>query len=102
MSNSINPARITRVHAREVLDSPGRPSVEVEVTCASGHAGRAMAPSGASKGHFEALELRDGDDMRLNGTGVLRAVENVNIVIAQALVGRDATVQGAVDQCLSE
>src|SRR5262245_19125352 len=94
--------RITRLHAREVFDSRGRPTVEVEVTCASGHLGRAIAPSGASKGRFEALELRDGDARRLSGTGVLRAVENVNTLIARVLTGRNAADQAAIDRCLCE
>src|SRR5262245_66417676 len=90
MPGASEPTRIIRLHAREVFDSRGRPTVEVEVICASGHLGRAIAPSGASKGRFEALELRDGDTGRLNGTGVLRAVENVNTLIAGALaeIGR--------------
>ncbi|MGE5193112.1 MAG: phosphopyruvate hydratase [Deltaproteobacteria bacterium] len=102
MSISGESARITRVHAREVFDSRGRPTVEVEVTCASGDVGRAIAPSGASKGHFEALELRDGDTTRLGGTGVRRAVENVETLIAATLIGRDAADQAAIDSRLSE
>jgi enolase len=80
-----------------VFDSRSRPTVEVEVSCASGDVGRAIAPSGASKGHFEALELRDGDPRRLQGTGVRRAVENVETVVAPALVGCDAVDQAAID-----
>src|SRR5262245_31218182 len=102
MSGTSEPARITRINAREVFDSRGRPTVEVEVTCASGHPGRAIAPSGASKGRFEALELRDGDAGRLGGTGVLRAVENVNTRIAEVLTGRNAADQAAIDHCLCE
>ncbi|HEY2249524.1 MAG TPA: phosphopyruvate hydratase, partial [Planctomycetaceae bacterium] len=100
MSNSNAPTRIARVFAREVFDSRGKPTVEVEVTCDGGKTGRAMAPSGASKGHFEALELRDGDSSRLDGTGVLRAVEAVNVTIAQALLGLDSAEQSVVDQRL--
>src|SRR5262245_36665741 len=102
MSGTSEPARITRINAREVFDSRGRPTVEVEVTCAAGCIGRAIAPSGASKGRFEALELRDGDAGRLNGTGVQRAVDNVNTFIAGALTGRNAADQAAVDHCLCE
>jgi enolase len=102
MSGASEPGCITRIHAREVFDSRGRPTVEVEVACAAGCAGRAIAPSGASKGRFEALELRDGDARRLNGTGVVRAVENVNTLIAAALTGRDAADQAGVDRCLCE
>ena len=100
MSASPQPARITRLHAREIFDSRGRPTVEVEVTCASGDTGRAMAPSGASKGRFEALELRDGDPARLDGTGARRAVANVETVIAPALIGNDASDQEAIDSRL--
>src|SRR5262245_9358788 len=102
MPGASESTRITRLHAREVYDSRGRSTVEVEVTCASGHFGRAIAPSGASKGRFEALELRDGDAGRLSGTGVLRAVENVNTLIAEVLTGRNAADQTAVDRCLCE
>src|SRR5262245_52489768 len=102
MPGASEPTRIIRLHAREVFDSRGRPTVEVEVICASGHLGRAIGPSGASKGRFEALERRDGDTGRLNGTGVLRAVENVNTLIAGALAGRDAADQAGVDRCLTE
>ncbi len=97
-----NPTRIDRVFAREVFDSRGKPTVEVDVTCANGKTGRAIAPSGASKGHFEALELRDGDPSRLGGTGVLQAVETVNTTIAGALLGLDAVDQPVVDQRLIE
>src|SRR6516162_5923510 len=102
MTATGKPARITRLHAREVFDSRGRPTVEVEVTSASGAAGRALAPSGASKGRFEALELRDGDRARFGGHGVLQAVENVNSTIAAALVGADAADQSALDERLRE
>ncbi len=88
---------ITRIWAREVLDSRGNPTVEAEVTLAGGGFGRAMVPSGASTGALEANELRDGGD-RFGGKGVLRAVEHVNDTIAPALVGIDATRQEAIEQ----
>ncbi|MCP3998923.1 MAG: phosphopyruvate hydratase [bacterium] len=88
---------ITRVWAREVLDSRGNPTVEAEVTLAGGGFGRALVPSGASTGALEANELRDGGD-RFGGKGVQRAVDNVNNTIAPALVGVDATRQEAIDQ----
>ena len=88
---------ITRVWAREVLDSRGNPTVEAEVTLAGGGFGRALVPSGASTGALEANELRDGGD-RFGGKGVQRAVDHVNNTIAPALVGVDATRQEAIDQ----
>lgn len=81
---------IEKVHAREILDSRGNPTVEVEVTLECGIKGRASVPSGASTGENEALELRDGDKARYGGKGVLKAVENVNTIIAPALEGLDA------------
>jgi enolase len=90
--------QIVDIHAREILDSRGNPTVEVEVTLASGFMGRAAVPSGASTGENEALELRDGDKERYLGKGVKKAVENVNKVIAPELVGMDALEQVAVDQ----
>src|SRR5207302_1582275 len=93
---------ITRVHAREVLDSRGNPTVEVEVHCAGGARGRAAVPSGASTGRHEAVELRDADPLRYGGKGVLRAVANVRDVIAPRLLGVPATEQGAVDRRLCE
>lgn len=93
---------IERIHAREVFDSRGRPTVEVEVTCAGSRPGRAIVPSGASTGRFEALELRDGDAARLSGLGVRTAVENVRTEIASALVGRDADDQTGLDAALIE
>jgi len=92
---------IDRIHAREVFDSRGKPTVEVEVTCANGARGRAIVPSGASTGQFEAHELRDGGE-RLNGAGVRRAVANVREEIAAALVGADARDQSALDRRLCE
>ena len=88
---------ITRIWAREVLDSRGNPTVEAEVTLAGGGFGRALVPSGASTGALEANELRDGGD-RFGGKGVQRAVDHVNNTIAPALVGMDATRQEALDQ----
>ena len=90
--------QIVDIHAREILDSRGNPTVEVEVTLASGFVGRAAVPSGASTGENEALELRDGDKERYQGKGVKKAVENVNKVIAPELVGMDALEQVDVDQ----
>ena len=94
--------QIQNVHAREVFDSRGRPTVEVEITCAGARPGRAIVPSGASTGVFEALELRDGDAERLQGLGVRRAVEHVNSEIRSALVGKDAADQRSLDQLLIE
>jgi enolase len=93
---------IIDVHAREVLDSRGNPTVEVEVLLSSGAAGRAIVPSGASTGAFEAVELRDDDPARYLGKGVLKAVENVNEVIAPALLDQDALDQTYIDQLLLE
>ncbi|MGY0504584.1 phosphopyruvate hydratase [Luteimonas sp. e5] len=88
---------ITRIHAREILDSRGNPTLEAEVTLADGSFGRAMVPSGASTGTKEAVELRDGDKTRYLGKGVGKAVENVNATIADALKGMDAFDQRGVD-----
>jgi enolase 1/2/3 len=88
------------VFAREVLDSRGNPTVEVEVILESGYMGRAMVPSGASTGEREALELRDGDSKRYKGKGVLKAVENVNDVIAPKLEGLDALEQAYIDNLM--
>jgi enolase len=90
-------ATIETVHGREVLDSRGNPTVEVEVTIFDGSWGRAIVPSGASTGVHEALELRDGDQERYAGKGVLNAVKNVNTEIAEFLVGWDATDQREID-----
>ena len=87
---------IERVHGREVFDSRGNPTVEVEVELDTGALGRAMVPSGASTGSFEAVELRDGGD-RLAGKGVLKAVGFVNTELAEAVVGRDAVDQRGLD-----
>ena len=84
---------IELVYAREVLDSRGNPTVEVEVVLESGALGRAIVPSGASTGAFEAVELRDGDKGRYVGKGVLKAVDNVNEIIAPEVEGLDAFAQ---------
>jgi len=95
-------ANINRIHAREILDSRGNPTVEVEVTLEGGSLGRAAVPSGASTGVHEALELRDGDKKRYGGKGVKKAVGHVNNEIAAALIGMDALDQGAVDRAMIE
>jgi enolase len=95
------PGVISRVHAREVLDSRGRPTVEVEVHCQGGFS-RAVVPSGASTGKFEAKELRDGDPSRYEGRGVLRAVANVNTVLGPHLIGMPVTEQAGLDYLLIE
>ncbi len=91
-------ARIVDIKASEVLDSRGNPTVEVEVYLASGLVGSAMVPSGASTGEREAIELRDGDKSRYLGKGVLKAVENVNTTIREAVIGMDASDQAKLDQ----
>ena len=94
---------ITQVYAREVLDSRGNPTVEVEVFTESGAFGRAIVPSGASTGEYEAVELRDGDKGRYLGKGVEKAVENVNTIIAEELEGQYSVLdQVVVDQALIE
>jgi enolase len=90
------------VYAREILDSRGNPTVEVDVGLDSGVVARAAVPSGASTGAFEAIELRDGDKSRYGGKGVLKAVRNVNETIAEEIVGMDAVDQRAIDQMLIE
>ena len=94
--------QITRIHARQILDSRGNPTLEAEVTLADGHMGRAAVPSGASTGSREAVELRDGDKTRYLGKGVTKAVGNVNGVIADALDGFDAADQSGLDARLIE
>ena len=91
---------IKKVVGREIIDSRGNPTVEAEVTLADGTVGRGAAPSGASTGEFEALELRDGDKSKFGGKGVSKAVENVNTVIAQAVIGIDACDTYAVDKAM--
>lgn len=95
-------SQITRLHAREVLDSRGNPTVEVEVHCANGVMGRAIVPSGASTGKHEAVELRDGDPTRFGGKGVLNAVANVKEKIAPHIVGLDPREQETIDKRLCE
>ena len=93
---------IVDVYAREVMDSRGNPTIEVEVTTESGAFGRAIVPSGASTGEREALELRDDDKTRFLGKGVLKAVDNVNDVICEALLGMDVTRQNEIDALMIE
>ncbi|WP_407370735.1 phosphopyruvate hydratase [Carnobacterium sp.] len=93
---------ITDILAREVLDSRGNPTIEVEVYTESGAFGRGMVPSGASTGEHEAIELRDGDKSRYLGKGVLKAVENVNNIISEALIGFDVRDQMAIDKTMIE
>ena len=95
-------SEIIDIYAREILDSRGNPTVEVEVFLESGVMGRAAVPSGASTGEREALELRDGDKSRYLGKGVLKAVENVNEIIAEALIGWEASDQAGIDRKLLE
>ena len=90
-------SQITEVYAREILDSRGNPTLEVEVFLDSGAMGRAAVPSGASTGEREALELRDGDKSRYLGKGVLKAISNVNDIIADEITGMDATDQAGID-----
>ena len=94
--------QIISIHAREILDSRGNPTIEVDVLTASGYQGRAAVPSGASTGENEALELRDGDKSRYLGKGVLKAVHNVNNVIAEELIGMDVTDQAGIDRKMIE
>ncbi|MBM4018617.1 MAG: phosphopyruvate hydratase [Planctomycetes bacterium] len=91
---------IRKVHAREILDSRGTPTVEVDVVLEGGACGRAAVPSGASTGEHEAVELRDGDKKRYGGKGVEKAVKNVNFLIAPKVVGKDARDQAAVDEMM--
>src|SRR5262249_8734895 len=99
---STNPPSIARVHGREVLDSRGNPTVEVEVHCQGGAWGRAIVPSGASTGRHEARELRDGDSQRFDGKGVRQAVGHVNTEIAAAITGRAVAEQRQIDHRLCE
>ncbi len=91
---------ISSIHAREVIDSRGNPTIEVEVTTESGAFGRAIVPSGASTGEREALELRDGDKKRFGGKGVLKAVENVNTIIAPEIIGLPVDQQVLIDETM--
>lgn len=95
-------AAISRIHAREVLDSRGYPTVEVEIQCTGGAVGRAIVPSGASTGMYEAVELRDGDPARFHGKGVRQAVANVRDKIAPHLIGQDAREQQRLDKLLCD
>ena len=94
--------KITSVHARQILDSRGNPTVEADVVTDSGHFGRAAVPSGASTGAHEAVELRDGDAKTYLGRGVLHAVKNVNTELAKAVIGMDCSNQSAIDQALRD
>ena len=91
---------IRSVHAREILDSRGNPTLEVDVTLEGGAVGTAKVPSGASTGVHEALELRDGDKSRYGGKGVLKAVANVNEVIGPEITGTPATEQRTIDETM--
>lgn len=93
---------IIEVHARQILDSRGNPTVEVDVLTDGGYMGRAAVPSGASTGIHEAVELRDGDKKKYVGKGVLKAVKNVNTTINEALIGHEITEQAAIDQLMIE
>src|SRR5205807_2046099 len=93
-------SQIDRIHAREILDSRGNPTVEADVILLSGERGRAAVPSGASTGEHESVELRDGDAKRYGGKGVLNAVRNVNETIARELKGMYAVDQRAIDRKL--
>src|SRR6266436_5292071 len=95
-------SQIDHIHAREILDSRGNPTVEADVILVSGERGRAAVPSGASTGEHEAVELRDGDPKRYGGKGVLKAVANVNDIIARELKGKDALNQSKLDRVLIE
>jgi len=96
------PETITRIHAREVLDSRGQPTVEVEVHCQSGAWGRAIVPSGASTGSHEARELRDSGQTRFGGKGVSKAVSNARDIVAPQLLGMPVTDQTGIDRALRE
>lgn len=93
-------SKIIRIQGREILDSRGNPTVEVDVELESGHIGRMMVPSGASTGRFEAWELRDGDPNRYRGKGVIKAVEHVNTVLAEAIVGQNSLDQKSIDRIM--
>src|SRR5574344_373875 len=92
--------KVKNVHGREVLDSRGNPTVEVEVTLDNGIMGRAIVPSGASTGVHEALELRDGDPLRYLGKGTLTAVNNVNTIIHDEIIGKEFADYRALDKML--
>ncbi|GAG69333.1 unnamed protein product [marine sediment metagenome] len=90
---------IKEIKAREILDSRGNPTIEVDTILRSGDIGRAAVPSGASTGVYEALELRDGDEKRYRGKGVLKAVKNINKKISSVILGLDATNQNFIKVC---
>ena len=96
----MNVMDIEKVIGGEILDSRGNPTVEAEVTLTDGTVAKGCAPSGASTGEFEALELRDGDKKRYNGKGVLKAVENINTIIADTIVGMDVSNLYAIDNAM--
>ena len=96
----MNYLEIEKVIGREILDSRGNPTVEAEVTLVDGTTARGTAPSGASTGEFEALELRDGDKSRYLGKGVTKAVQNINTVIANTITGMDVSDIYAIDQAM--
>ena len=96
----MNYLEIEKVIGREILDSRGNPTVEAEVTLVDGTVARGTAPSGASTGEFEALELRDGDTSRYLGKGVSKAVENINTTIADTIIGMDASDIYAIDAAM--
>ena len=91
---------IENIHAIEILDSRGNPTIQVEVELEDGSIGKACVPSGASTGSFEAVELRDSDDTRYNGKGVLKAVEHINYTIAEELIGENAYDQAEIDDIM--
>ena len=102
MPNTHDLTTIEEVRAREILDSRGNPTIQVEVLLIGGASGSAAVPSGASTGAHEAVELRDGDKKRYGGKGVLQAVHNVNQQISDAIVGLDATDQATIDEVMIE
>src|SRR5438128_5229858 len=102
LTNANGITTIEGVNAREILDSRGNPTIEVEVLLMGGERGVSAVPSGASTGVHEAVELRDGDKSRYGGKGVLKAVQNVNDAISKAVVGLDATDQVMVDEVMIE
>src|SRR5258707_14999921 len=102
VSASPSMSTIESIQAREILDSRGNPTIEVEVILADGSIGRAAVPSGASTGAYEAVELRDGDKSRYLGRGVTQAVRNVHETIAPSLLGLEAEDQAGIDQLLLE
>ncbi len=93
-------SQIQKIQAREIMDSRGNPTVEVDVILLDGSFGRAAVPSGASTGEYEAVELRDGDKHRYLGKGVLKAVEHVNLKIQEVLKGENAIDQNRIDQLM--